>query len=215
MRPGQRGGGLCLVRREGRSLDEGRDRELLFRGTDRGPRVGRHGCCGGPRDSSGGAPIPESSLEIEPDGVSGGGRKARRVEDGPRTEGPDAAGPCLGVEVPVGDGGRGVQSPAEPSGRAGGAAQEAPPEVGSTEEGRARGVGPDLLPARSLPAPCWAWGMGRAARVPSPVLERRTLTQTRTAPPPLPHARVLMQTRACMHTGLRPDCAHKRAHTHS
>ena len=162
-----------------------------------------------------GSSVPESSLEIEPDGVSGGGRKARRVEDGPRTEGPDAAGPCLGVEVPVGDGGRGVQSPAEPSGRAGGAAQEAPPEVGNTEEGRARGVGPDLLPARSLPAPCWAWGMGRAARVPSPVLERRTLTQTRTAPPPLPHARVLMQTRACTHTGLRPDCAHTRAHTHT
>lgn len=71
------GRGPVLGHEGGRSLDEGRDRELLLRGTDRGPRVGRQGCWGGSQDSGEGAPVPERSLEMEPEGVSGGRRKAR------------------------------------------------------------------------------------------------------------------------------------------
>ena len=117
---GRGAGGLGLVRREGRSLDEGQegaapqmDRPWVC--------VGIKSCWGGSQDSGGGAPVPEKRLEIEPEGVSGGARKARWVEDGHRTGVLDAAHLVSASGGPHGYSGRSVRSPVEPSGWAGGA----------------------------------------------------------------------------------------------
>ena len=92
-------------------------------------------------------------------------------------------------------------------------AQEGLPEVGGgTEEGRARAAGRDPLPARSLPALCWAWGMGRAARALSPGVRGEDPDTGTEQPPPAPqHARTCAHT----HTRLRPNCTHAHTHTHT
>ena len=69
---------------------------------------------------------------------------------------------CLRVEVPTGIVG-GV-SGARWSHRDGLGARGVVDEAGAIEEGCAHAAGTDPLPVRSLPALCWAWGMGRAAR---------------------------------------------------
>ena len=126
-----------------------------------------------------------------------GARKASWVEDGHRTGSWMPPAPCLGVEVPAGDGGGSVRGLVEPSGRAGGTwcrgRARGSPEAGGggvggqgTEEGRARAAGTDPLPAQSLPALCWAWGMGRVARALSPGVRGEDPDMDMEQPPPAP-----------------------------